>query len=44
MANWAALHGIPSVDVELTTHGDTDFAINKRVLEYFIKADLELGE
>lgn len=44
MANWAAMQEVPSVDVELTTHGDTDFAINKQILEFFIKPDLELGE
>ncbi len=44
MANWAAQQGVPSVDVELSTHGDTDFWINKRVLEFFIKPDLELGQ
>jgi hypothetical protein len=43
MANWAAMQGVPSVDVELSTHGDTDFWINKKVLEFFIKPDLELG-
>ena len=43
MANWTALNGVPSVDLELSTHGDTDFWINKGVLEFFVKADLELG-
>lgn len=42
LANWAALQGIPSVDVELSTHGDTDFEINKRILEFFVKPELEL--
>lgn len=44
MANWAALNGVPSVDIELSTHGDTDFWINKGVLDFFVKPDLGLGE
>lgn len=43
LANWVVLQGVPAVDVELSTHGDTDFEINKRILEFFLKPDLELG-
>lgn len=43
LANWMVLQGVPAVDVELSTHGNTDFEINKRILEFFLKPDLELG-
>lgn len=36
-ADWAAKHGIPAVDVELTNHTDTDLEINLRVLEVFLE-------
>lgn len=32
MVDWAALQGIPSVDLELSTHDSTDFEMNLRVL------------
>lgn len=35
-ADWAVSQGIPAVDVELTTHVDTDFDINLGVLETFL--------
>jgi len=44
MANWAALQGVPSVDIELSTHGDTDLSINIRVLEFFVKTELNLEQ
>lgn len=42
LVNWAVLQNIPSVDVELSTHGDTDFEINKLILEYYVQPDLGL--
>ncbi|RME88567.1 MAG: hypothetical protein D6770_06725, partial [Anaerolineae bacterium] len=37
LTDWAAsVRGIPSVDIELTNHRDTDFEINLRVLEAFL--------
>jgi len=36
MVNWLAMQGIPSVDIELTNHRDTDFEINLKVLEAFL--------
>jgi len=35
-ADWTVSQGIAAVDVELTTHVDTDFEINLRVLETFL--------
>lgn len=35
-AHWAAAQGIAAVDIELTNHADTDFAINLRILEVFL--------
>lgn len=43
LANWVVLQNVPAVDIELSTHGDTDFEINRRILEFFLKPDLELG-
>ncbi len=34
--DWADEHGIPSLDVELTNHTDTDFEMNLRVLEVLV--------
>jgi len=36
-ADWSASQGIPAIDVELTTHETTDFEINLRVLETFLR-------
>jgi len=36
MVDWTADLGIPSVDVELTNHTDTDFDMNLRVLNIFL--------
>jgi len=36
-ADWAVSQGIPAVDVELSTHDSTDFDINVRVLEMFLR-------
>jgi len=36
-ADWAVSQGIPAVDVELTTHSDTDFDINVAVLDTFLR-------
>lgn len=36
LADWAVLHNIPAVDVELTNHYDTDFEINLRILTAFL--------
>lgn len=36
LADWAANHNIPAVDIELTNHKDTDFAINLKILEAFL--------
>jgi protein MpaA len=36
LADWAVLHNIPAVDVELTNHYDTDFEINLKILEAFL--------
>ncbi len=35
-ANWAAGTGIPAVDIELSTHGETDYDINLQVLDAFL--------
>jgi len=38
LTDWASsVKGIPSVDIELSNHRDTDFKINLRVLEAFLK-------
>ena len=36
LTDWAANHNIPAVDIELTNHEDTDFAINLEILEIFL--------
>jgi hypothetical protein len=36
MVNWLAMQGIPSVDIELTNHRDTDFEVNLKVLDAFL--------
>jgi protein MpaA len=36
MVDWTANLGIPSLDVELTNHTDTDFDMNLRVLDVFL--------
>ena len=36
MVDWTADQGIPSVDVELTNHTDTDFEMNLRVMQIFL--------
>jgi hypothetical protein len=36
MSDWADLQGIPSIDLELNTHTDPDFAINLKVIETFL--------
>jgi len=36
MVDWTANQGIPSLDVELTDHTDTDFEMNLKVLQVFL--------
>jgi predicted deacylase len=36
LADWAANHNIPAVDIELTNHEDSDFSINLKILEAFL--------
>jgi predicted deacylase len=36
LTDWTALQGIPSVDLELNTYNDPEFAINLKVLETFL--------
>lgn len=37
LTDWAAnTRAIPSIDIELTNHRDTDFAQNLRVLQVFL--------
>ena len=36
LSDWAVLHSIPAVDVELTNHYDTDFEINLKILAAFL--------
>jgi len=36
LTDWAVLHNIPAVDVELTNHSDTDFEINLEILAAFL--------
>ncbi len=37
LTDWAAnTRGIPSIDIELTNHRDTDFEMNLRVLQVFL--------
>jgi hypothetical protein len=36
LVDWMALQGIPSVDLELTTHLSTDFEENKNVLDALV--------
>jgi hypothetical protein len=42
LVNWMVLQGVPAVDIELSYHGYTDLDINKRILKYFLRPDLEL--
>ena len=35
--NWATKNGIPSVDIELTNHTDTDFEFNLPILKTFLR-------
>lgn len=37
LANWASLHGITAVDVELSTHADPDLWYNMQIVETFLK-------
>jgi hypothetical protein len=37
LSDWTALQGIPSIDLELNTHNDPEFAINLKVLDTFLK-------
>jgi predicted deacylase len=39
LVDWTADLGIPSVDIELTNHADTDFDMNLRILEVLLKWD-----
>jgi predicted deacylase len=39
LPDWAAASGIPSIDLELSTHWGTDFEIGLRVLEVFLAWD-----
>ena len=36
LTDWAAEQGIPSIDLELATHQETDLEINLGVLELFL--------
>jgi len=36
MSDWADLQGIPSIDLELNTHNDPEFAINLKVIQTFL--------
>ncbi len=36
LSDWTALQGIPSIDLELNTHNDPEFAINVKVMETFL--------
>jgi predicted deacylase len=36
LIDWASLHGIAAVDLELSNHTDTDYDINLRVLQVFL--------
>ncbi len=36
LIDWASAHGIAAVDVELTNHAETDFAINQKILKAFL--------
>lgn len=42
LANWVVSQGVPAVDIELSTHGNTDLESNKLILQFFLKPDLEL--
>ncbi len=37
MVDWTADQGVPSLDVELTNHTDTDFEMNLAILKVFLK-------
>jgi hypothetical protein len=39
LPDWAAASGIPSIDLELSTHWGTDFEIGLRVLGVFLAWD-----
>jgi predicted deacylase len=41
LVDWMALQGIPSVDLELTTHLSTDFEENKNVLDVLLHFEKE---
>lgn len=41
LANWASLHGITAVDVELRNHTDTDLEKNIRILTVFLNSKYE---
>jgi predicted deacylase len=36
LVDWASFHGIPALDIELSNHTDTDFAMNLRILNVFM--------
>ncbi len=36
LSDWAASHGIPAITLELTSHTETDFAINLNVLDVLL--------
>jgi hypothetical protein len=36
LVDWAAMQGIPAVDLELMTHTNTDFAVNLKILEILL--------
>lgn len=42
--DWAADHGIPAVDVELTNHSDTDFDQNLKAVNVLLAWNSETGE
>lgn len=37
LSDWAALHGIPAITLELNTHTGTDFSINLKVLNLLLR-------
>jgi hypothetical protein len=41
MVDWTADQGVPSVDVELTNHTDTDFEMNLLILRMFLEWEAE---
>ncbi len=40
LSDWTELQGIPSIDLELNTHNDPEFAINLKVMQTFLNWNL----